>query len=163
MAQYWSTAILVFFVGVQKPTVAVVWVLLVSFNLLQIASVTLKVNCQVTGFVIQNSIQCILTASQKQNNNFEFGLPVAQVTQASVCVTYGCHNMSKYRKHMGRSLGMEIFQKIKLTTFLSANFFPQYKNFLIISVTRFVSYILICIKENKYLLPLFSDFLLPFS
>ena len=26
----------------------------------------------------------------------------------TVCVTYGFHNMSKYREHMGRSLGLEI-------------------------------------------------------
>ena len=26
----------------------------------------------------------------------------------TVCVTYGFHNMSKYREHVGRSLGLEI-------------------------------------------------------
>ena len=32
----------------------------------------------------------------------------SQVTQAHCCVMYGFHNVSKYREHMGRSLGLEI-------------------------------------------------------
>ena len=32
----------------------------------------------------------------------------------TVCVTYGFHNMSKYRERMGRSLGVEICKKMEI-------------------------------------------------